>query len=136
MKIFLDTSAIIAFYNADDRWHAEAARVMASIAEGTIPLTRFYISDYVFDEAMTFMECVIGDHALATAVGEALLSSPFTAMISVDEEAFEKTWDRFKKGRGLSFTDCSSFVLMEAYGISHAFTFDSHFKEAGFQILP
>ena len=52
------------------------------------------------------------------------------------EEAFEKAWERFKEGRGLSFTDCSSFVLMDAYGISHAFTFNGHFKEAGFQILP
>jgi hypothetical protein len=26
MKIFLDTSAVIAYYNADDRFHAEASR--------------------------------------------------------------------------------------------------------------
>ena len=136
MKIFLDTSAIVAFYNADDRWHSEASRVMAGIADGSIPLTRFYISDYVFDEAMTFIECIIGDHALATAVGEALLSSPFTAMLTVEEEAFGESWERFKEGAGLSFTDCTSFALMEAHGISHSFTFDRHFRDAGFQTLP
>lgn len=136
MKIFLDTSAIIAFYNADDRWHPEASRVMADIADGKIPLTRFYISDYVFDEAMTFIECVIRDHSLATAVGDALLSSPFTAMLTVDEGIFGEAWDRFKEGRGLSFTDCTSFALMETHGISHSLTFDRHFMDAGFQMLP
>jgi predicted nucleic acid-binding protein len=136
LKIFLDTSAIIAHYNADDRHHAEASRVMGGIAGGSIPLTRFYVSDYVFDEAMTFIECVLGDHDLAQKVGAALLSSPFTIMLRVDDEVFDEAWGRFKEERGLSFTDCSSFVLMERYGVSHAFTFDRHFEGAGFQTLP
>ena len=136
MKIFLDTSAIIAHYNADDRHHADASQVMDGIAGGSIPLTRFYVSDYVFDEAMTFIECVLRNHDLALKVGEALLSSPFTIMLRVDDEVFDEAWGRFKEDRGLSFTDCSSFVLMERYGVSHAFAFDRHFEGAGFQTLP
>lgn len=136
MKIFLDTSAIIAYYNADDRFHPEASRVMGEIAGGRIPFTRFYASDYVFDEAVTFIECVLGDHGLAVDVGEALLSSPFSTILRVDGDIFEDAWSRFRASRGLSFTDCSSFTLMEDIGISHAFTFDSHFRKAGFQTLP
>ncbi|MCW3978651.1 MAG: PIN domain-containing protein [Candidatus Bathyarchaeota archaeon] len=136
MKIFLDTSAIIARYNAYDKYHDDASKVMEEIAGGAIPLTRFYISDYIFDEAMTFIECVLGNHEMALEVGEALLSSPFTTLLKVDEETFEDTWNRFKVQEGSSFTDCSSFVLMESYGISHSFTFDEHFTRAGFQTLP
>ena len=135
MKIFLDTSAIIAIYNADDKFHDDASRVMKDISTGKIHLTRFYVSDYIFDEAMTFIECVLRDHELAQGVGEALLSSPFTIMLRVDDEVFKETWDRFKASRGRSFTDCSSFVLMERNGVNHAFSFDEHFTEEGFQIL-
>jgi hypothetical protein len=59
---------------------------------------------------MTFIESVLGDHDLAQKVGEALLSSPFTIMLRVDDEAFDEAWGRFKSERGLSFTDCSSFA--------------------------
>lgn len=135
MKIFLDTSAIIAIYNADDKFHDDASRMMKDISTGKIHLTRFYVSDYIFDEAMTFIECVLRDHELAQSVGEALLSSPFTIMLRVDDEVFKEAWDRFKASRGRSFTDCSSFVLMERNGINHAFSFDEHFTEEGFQIL-
>ena len=109
---------------------------MRDISTGRIPLTRFYVSDYIFDEAMTFIECVLGDHGLAQGVGEALLSSPFTILLRVGDEVFQETWDRFKASRGRSFTDCSSFVLMEKNGVNHAFSFDEHFKDEGFQILP
>ena len=136
MKIFIDTSAIIAYFNSDDRFHGEAEGIMRDLTEGRIPLTRLYVSDYVFDEAVTFIECVLRDHALAVDIGAALLSSPFTTMLRVEEEAFEEAWERFRAGEGLSFTDCSSFALMERLGISHAFTFDRHFTEAGFHALP
>jgi len=136
MKIFLDTSAIIAYYNADDRFHGEATGVIRNLTDGRTPLTRLYISDYIFDEAMTFIECVLRNHALAVDVGEALLSSPFTTVLRVEEDVFEEAWERFRDGEGLSFTDCSSFALMKRFGISHAFTFDRHFADAGFQALP
>lgn len=31
MRIFLDTSALIAYYNVDDRYHAEASETMERI---------------------------------------------------------------------------------------------------------
>ena len=136
MKIFIDTSALIAYYNADDKHHGEALDVMVGIEGGEIPLTRFYITDYIFDETMTFMECVLGSHQLAMDVGEALLSSPFTTMLRIDEEAFQDAWRRFAETKRMSFTDCSSFAVMEKHGITHAFTFDRHFREAGFKTLP
>ena len=63
-------------------------------------------------------------------------SSPFSTILRVDGDVFEDAWSRFRTSSGLSFTDCSSFTLMEDIGISHAFTFDSHFRGAGFQTLP
>jgi len=135
LKIFLDTSALVAYYNIDDRNHAKAREVVAKIEKGEVPLTRFYISDYVFDETVTFIRCVLHQHELALSVGEALQSSPFTTIVWVDEGVFREAWDLFKRRGECSFTDCTSFALMKRMGIQRAFTFDAHFREAGFEAI-
>ncbi len=53
MKIFLDTSALIALYNLDDTNHTSARATMDAIRDGGIPFTRFYTTEYVVDEALT-----------------------------------------------------------------------------------
>jgi len=136
MKIFLDTSALIAYYNVDDRYHAEASETMKRIERGETPLTRFYTTDYILDETLTFIECVLGMHELAVEVGEALQTSPFTTIIRIDEEIFSEAWSIFRESRGYSFTDCTSFTVMKKYGIPIAFTFDRHFRDEGFQTIP
>lgn len=136
MKIFMDTSGLIAYYNVDDEHHAEAYESMEKIRKGEIPLTRFYITDYIFDETMTFIECVLNRHELAVQVGEALQTSPFTMTILIDEDLFRDAWKFFKENKGYSFTDCTSFNAMKKHGVTHAFTFDKHFQKAGFQTIP
>jgi len=136
MKIFIDTSALIAYYNIDDLCHAKASEVFKKIEKEEIPLTRFFTTDYILDETVTFIERVLNRHELAVKVGEGLLTSPFTTLIRVGEEFFQEAWNYFKDGRGYSFTDCTSFTIMKKLGITHAFTFDRHFESAGFQTLP
>ena len=136
MKIFTDTSALIAHYNIDDKYHDEAFEVMEKIRKGEIHLTRFYLTDYIFDETITFIECVLNNHELSLKVGEALQTSPFTTIIQIDQELKEEAWNFFKRNKGYSFTDCTSFIAMNKNGINNAFTFDKHFKKAGFQTIP
>ncbi len=46
--------------------------------------------------------------------------------------------DLFAKfaGQKVSFTDCVSFSLMRRHGLNRAFTFDRHFADAGFELVP
>ncbi|MBD3206876.1 PIN domain-containing protein, partial [Candidatus Bathyarchaeota archaeon] len=92
MKIFIDTSAIIAYYNIDDKYHKQASESMRAIKDGSIPLTRLYISDYVFDEAMTFFKCVLNRSEMAVKIGEAFRESSFTSLLRVDEAIFDEAW--------------------------------------------
>ena len=135
MKIFLDTSALISLYNVDDVNHTSARATMDAIREGGIPFSRFYVTDYILDEVLTYFSCVVGNHSLAVKVGEALRTSPFTTMLHVDSELFQKAWERFKDHERLSFTDCISFQAMKENGVLQAFSFDSHFKTAGFSTI-
>jgi len=136
MRIFIDTSALIAYYNIDDTCHAKASEVFKKIGKGEIPLTRFFTTDYILNETVSFMECVLNRHELAVKVGEGLLTSPFTTLIRISEEFFQEAWNYFKDSKGCSFTDCTSFTIMKKLGITHAFTFDKHFESAGFRTLP
>jgi predicted nucleic acid-binding protein len=51
MKLFVDTSAWVAYYDADDRWHAIAKAAIDTLLNQRVT---FVTSDYVLDEAITF----------------------------------------------------------------------------------
>jgi predicted nucleic acid-binding protein len=108
---------------------------MELIRRGELPLTRFYTTDYIIDETLTFLSRVVKNHSLAVDVGKALLQSPLTSIIYVDQELFQMSWERFQSIERPNFTDCASFTAMDEAGVSHAFTYDSHFKTAGYRTL-
>ncbi|RLE66049.1 MAG: hypothetical protein DRJ47_03380 [Thermoprotei archaeon] len=64
--------------------------------------------------------------------------SKITKIIKVDEEIFHRAWEIFKEQRDKlwSFTDCTSFAIMEKMNIKTASTFDKHYKQAGFNTIP
>ncbi len=59
-------------------------------------------------------------------------------MIFVDEALFEAGWRYFQthKDKRYSLTDCISFVVMQQRQIYSALSFDHHFAQAGFQLVP
>jgi len=48
-----------------------------------------------------------------------------------------EAWDLFGEwgGSGANAADCVSFAIMKRMGIRRAFTFDDHFRSAGFETL-
>jgi len=59
-------------------------------------------------------------------------------MVRIEPPVFEAAWSLFldHPDKHWSFTDCTSFVLMEKLGIRGALTFDRNFREAGFATFP
>lgn len=66
-----------------------------------------------------------------------LVSGSSSAIVYSSPHIEQAAWDILAKydTAGFSFTDCVSFAVMQALGISTAFAFDRHFDVLGFQRL-
>lgn len=131
-SIFLDTSFFKALIDERDEFHLSAKEIWAGFWKSDCDL---FTSNYVLDEALTLIRIRCGLEK-AVRLKEGLLAGlgKFKIMrISLDDE--RNSWSWFLKDwSGLSFTDCTSFVLMQRLGISRVATFDKHFARAGFKV--
>ena len=133
-NIFIDTSAFIALYLSDDDFHQEAVRWLKEM-EGK---ACFWTTNYILDETYTFVRSVKGKDA-SVAFAEYLSSnSEIVKVKRVSLEEEKEAFVLFKKLdlKGLSFTDCTSFAVMKRLGLKQAFSFDKHFMQAGFELVP
>lgn len=130
MRIFVDTSAWIALFDQDDQHHPEATRLLQDVKRQKI---RLVTSDYVFDESLTAVSIHAGPK-VAREVGEYLLGSRIVEFVWLDMRIKKAAWELFKRNtqQKVSFTDCTSFVLMKKEKITTVFTFDEHFLTVGF----
>lgn len=113
--------------NLDDVNHLRAKEILTSMLKGE--LGEIYTSDYILDEVVTLMLKRTKRLELAIEMGEYILKSPRIRKLRVTEEIFDDAWKKFKslKGKLMSFTDCTSLVLMEKRGIEYIASFDSGF---------
>ena len=124
MKIFLDTSFLVAFYNEEDKNHIKARGFMADADQSLSCL----ISDYVFDEVLTVL-LVRGGKTLSIEAGRKILEDERIDLLQIDTEIFDKAWLVYQsfKDKQWSFTDCTSYVLMKNLSIHTGASFDEHF---------
>ena len=132
-SIFADTSFLVSFHNKKDKNHKNAKKITKTL-EGTSML--WVISDYIFDEFLTVL-LVRRDKQFAIEVGQAILNDPNISLVRITEEIFNDAWRIFQKNRNQdwSFTDSTSFILIQKMNITEAVSFDKHFEEFGIKIL-
>lgn len=133
--IFFDTSAWVALGDPREKHHEELARFSVRIGRGEFG--RAVTTDYVLDETYTLLRMHVGVGAVSNLRAQ-LRASRNYEVIKVSEEEFERATDLLlsRQDRRWSFTDCTSFVVMQELGISNALTLDRNFQEAGFLRLP
>lgn len=122
--IFVDTSAWAAFFRATDSRHAAAVDWDRQNKEQLVT------SDYVVDELLTLIKSRFSPRA-AIQAGESLWSEAACRLVYLTPEDIQAAWKIFQSHRdkGWSFTDCSSFALMQRLRISTSFAFDRHFSQ-------
>ena len=129
--VFVDTGAFIARYLAQDAFHASAAATWKTLVGRPL-----FTSNHVLDETLTMLGRRAG-YGFAADRGEAIYHSKSLQILYSTREDESHAIRMFRKfaDQNVSFTDCISFVLMKRSRIIHAFTYDRHFAEAGFQII-
>jgi predicted nucleic acid-binding protein len=130
--ILVDTSAYFALVDSADRHHVAAVGFVRS---NTVPLAT---TDLIVVEALNLTRVRLG-HSPAVRLGRRLLNPVLTTVLKVAEQDMSRAWQLFQRYRDkeFSFTDCTSFALMERMRITTAFAFDIHFRQYGrFTIVP
>lgn len=132
MRIFVDTSALLAVIDADDRFHPSAFRFWEQQLSGP---AMFLTSNYVVLEATALIQNRLGMDAVSLLYGEIL---PVIRQEWIDPGLHQRAVAALlaARRRDVSLVDYTSFELMRQLGIRAVFTFDRHFAEQGFEVLP
>lgn len=132
MNIFIDTSAFLAVLNANDRFHLPARNAWSDIiTSGSVIFT----SNYIILETTALLQHRFGIEALRLFESELL---PVVEIAWVDEAIHKQGMSTLLAAnrRDLSLVDCTSFEMLRHRDMDRAFTFDLHFSEQGFEVIP
>ncbi len=132
--IFVDTGPLVARHLARDQHHAAAVDGWTRLARSG---RRCLTTSFVIDETVTLLARRAGA-AFAAERARAMLTSDRLTIVrpgAEDELVALELLEKFAD-QPVSFTDCISFVTMRTRGADRAFSFDRHFRTAGFRLWP
>ncbi|MBI5239960.1 MAG: PIN domain-containing protein [Elusimicrobia bacterium] len=130
-QIFVDTSA---FYALADRKDPAHARARACLDANEAPLLT---NNYVFAEAISLLTKRLGK-TIAAQFGSRLRASELVRLFYLDAEYEEAAWKEFLRFRDkeFDFVDSTCFAVMDKQGIDTAFSFDKHYSQRGYRLVP
>ncbi len=125
MKVFIDTSAFCALTIPKDEHNQRAKEIYQGVQEKK---AIFYSSDYIMDETYTLLK-TRSSHDTSLKFMDNMNSTNIN-IIRINEEIEGSAKSIFKKfkDKRLSFTDCTSFALINQLHIEAVFAFDEHFR--------
>jgi uncharacterized protein len=132
-RVFADTSYWIALLNPRDELHEKARGVSGGESFDEIVTSEMVLAELLngFSDRGPRLREAVGKAVRILRTNRAVVILPQTS------EQFESTLKRYRDmaDKSWSFTDCASFLIMEAEGIHAALTHDRHFAQAGFETL-
>lgn len=119
--------------SADPTHGRSCAARDAALKAGHVLVT----TDYVVDETLTLIRLRLGLDAAGTWWRQ-VDGSQRLRWERVDADRFERGRQIFfqYRDKDFSFTDCTSFAVMQELRLTHALTTDRHFRQMGFHLLP
>lgn len=132
MRVFIDSGGFLAVMDRDDPLHPAARDISARLESIRAQL---YTSNYIVDETCTLVRARTS-HSLAAQFLRSLKTSGIIilrvtpAMEAEAERIFLRHADK-----DFSFTDCTSFALIEAKRLDAVLSFDRHFSQYRFRHL-
>jgi uncharacterized protein len=130
-RIFVDTGAWYALIDRKDPDH----HAVLSALQGY--RNRLVTSNFVFDETITLLRYRLGWH-FARQFGEQLLDGKLAQLARISAADERNAWAIFTRydDKSFSFTDCTSFAVMQRLQLDRAIAIDSDFRAYGLHCLP
>lgn len=137
MSAFVDTWAWLALIDKRDDNHVVAQVASEELIEQK---TLLVTTNFVLAEATTLIRYKV-HHPAAVDFRRMIRQMTSNEVLQVvritaaHEEAAGEIFDRYRE-MDLSFTDCTSFVVLRELGLFEVFTGDHHFRAMGFVLIP
>jgi predicted nucleic acid-binding protein len=128
-RVLVDTSAIFALLDRSDIRHPAARDALNDMRRRRVaPL----ITNFIIAES----HALLLNRLNADIARRWVLDNAWPIeRASDDDEARARTILRQYSDKTFSYTDATSFAVMERLGLKTAFAFDPHFRQYGFQVL-
>ena len=132
--LFVDTAGWVACADSSDTVHRRSCTARDRALETGVALVT---TDFVVDETLTLLRLRLG-HRAVEAWWNQVDRSTRLRWERITVERFERARVVFfrHKDKTFSFTDCTSFAVMQELKLTHALTTDRHFKQMGFHVVP
>ena len=132
-KVFIDTGFWIALFDMKDLHHQLIKNNLKSLLNDFY----LYISDFIIFETITYLNCSVKNHDLALKFLNKIESTDSIIIFEVDSYIKNSVLSIFTKyhDQNYSFTDCTSFAIMQKESITKYAGFDKHFKNMGFHFF-
>ena len=129
-RVFVDTSALLAFLDADDPRHAGVVSTFAELASDDL-----VTHGYVVAESLAVTRRRFGPAATISLLDDVL---PAIELLAVDTGLHIEAQQRYRAAlpTATSFVDHVSFAVMEREAITKAFVLDPDFSASGVQMVP
>lgn len=135
-KVFVDTSFWIAYFNSLESNHEKAKKWLKRLKYNPAILIT---SDFIVVETLNyFINCkklnLFRRKEIAKKFYDSWFQrySPLRELVRINNEIWDESARIYflYKDKEFSFTDCTSFILMEKIGTRLAAHFDQHFNQA------
>jgi uncharacterized protein len=133
VRTFVDTSALYALLDEDDRNHEAAAGWLTG--RGRDASQVLVSHSYVVVETAALVHRRLGTDA-ARVLFDGFM--PSLSLLYVDEDLHRRAVSAYLAGleKGVSLVDRVSFEMMRERDLGQAFAFDQDFAEQGFRTVP
>jgi uncharacterized protein len=131
-KVFVDTSAYFASIRNTEADHGQARVITLRLAdEGDM----LYTSNFVIAEAHALLLNRIGRVDAARFLEAIIAGSRHIIRVLEADETQAREIIRRPSDKDYSYTDATSFAIVERLHIKKVFSFDQHFAQYGFTLI-
>jgi len=130
--IFVDTAAFVALVDTRDEYHGRASTSWNDLIKGDEVLVSH---NYALVESISLVQRRVGIEAVQILQTRIV---PFLRVEWCTQEQHDSAVNLVLAAnrRSLSLVDCAIFETMRRLKIETVFTFDEHFREQGFTVIP